>query len=211
MYLNSKSNHDAKSSISKSDQSPKHRNHIEKYLEQLKSGKQIDSDIFEHTYDTVQKWFRKLIYTRDPDDYLDIIDEALAKFLERKDSFRGNTAGEFYFYMKRNILTVLESTRMGKKHEGGGDVGIQIPDPRQQHAKAFERNKSFEDLYGCIDTLPETLRGIIYEILAEIPKGEIAAQYNISASLLSQNLTKAYASLRSCLSGKGYSQQLIFE
>jgi hypothetical protein len=69
--------------------------------------KKIDSVVFNDVYDLIQKWFSSMIYTSVEDEFMDIIDEAMTRFIEKGREFRGNSVGEFYNYMRTVIRNII--------------------------------------------------------------------------------------------------------
>ncbi len=180
------------------------------FISQVRADKKIDSVVFNDVYDLIQKWFSSMIYTSVEDEFMDIIDEAMTRFIEKGREFRGNSVGEFYNYMRTVIRNIIADQARIAARVRNGEIGDEIRDARAHPAREIELNQEFEALYSCIETLSPTLKGIVYEILAGRRKKNIAEDYSISPSLLSQNMKKAFQFLRSCLSGKGYSAELAF-
>ena len=178
------------------------------FIAQVRGGKAIDQEVFLDVYDTIQRWFSSMVYTGVEEEYLDIIDEAVTRFIEKGREFRGDSVGEFYNYMRTIIRNLITDDARRAARVRGGDVDDMTGDARAHLAREVEVNHEYEALYSCIETLSPTLRGIIYEVLAGRRKKSIAEEFGISPSLLSQNLQKAFQFLRGCLSGKGYSAEL---
>ncbi len=178
------------------------------FLSQVRAGSKVDSRVFLCVYEHIQKWFLSMVYTGVEEEYLDIIDEAITRFIEKGRDFRGNSVGEFYNYMRTIIRNLIADQARIASRIRNGEINGEVRDTRAHTAREVELNQEYEALYSCIDTLAPTLKSIVYEILAGRKKKNIAEDFGISPSLLSQNIKKAFQFLRNCLSGKGYSADL---
>lgn len=183
---------------------------IEIFIKLLKSGQDIDEQIFIKVYHVIQKWFRKYLCTSDEDEYLEMIDEAITRLLERRKDFRGNSPGELYSYIRSILRTITDSEKSKNSRLDCSDQLEQMRDERIDQAETCMKNAEYEDLYDCVGKLPTSQRRIALELLAGTKKGTIAHMMQITPSVLSRNIQKILLMLRECLLSKGYARQFEF-
>ncbi len=145
---------------------------IEEFLEQIRSGDRISEAVFVEVYNQIYRWFNRYVYARCNEDYSEIINEAITRFLEKKENFRGNTMGEFYLYFKSIIKSVLY-LKNNRKSSSDIELNVDYSDSRSNPDAECVVNEELDALYNCIDNLPDKPKSMIAGVLIKRKKKDI--------------------------------------